>query len=63
MSPIRTLPLAIGLGVAGAIAVVIFHTLLTDVVGGVLGVVALIVVTWSAIQLAGETGAPPDDTL
>jgi hypothetical protein len=54
MSPAKTLPIAIILGVAGAIAVVIFHTTAADLVGGVVAIVALIAVTSSAIRLASE---------
>jgi hypothetical protein len=60
MTPVKTLPLGIAVGVAGAAAVVIFQTVMADLVGGALAIVALIAVTWSAIRLAGEMG-PPDD--
>jgi hypothetical protein len=58
MSPARTLPLAIPVGVAGAVAVVIFQNTLADALGGALASVALIAVTWSAIRLAREAEAP-----
>jgi hypothetical protein len=59
-SPVTTLLLAIAVGVAGAVAVVIFQSVVADAVGGALGLAALAVVIRSAIQLAGET--PDDDT-
>jgi hypothetical protein len=37
---------------------VIFQTVVADVVGGALAILALIAVTWSAIRLAGEVGSP-----
>ena len=61
MSPITTLLLAISVGVAGAVTVVIFQTLMADVVGGALAIVALFAVTWSAIRLAGDVGGPDDE--
>lgn len=60
MSPLRTLPIAIFLAVAGAVAVVIFQTVVADVLGGALAIVALIAVTGSAIRLAGEIGVPDE---
>ena len=59
-SPVTILLLAIAVGVAGAVAVVIFDSVAADAVGGALGLAALAVVIRSAIQLAGE--APGDDT-
>jgi hypothetical protein len=47
MSPVQTLPLSIGLGIAGAVVVVIFHSVAADVVGGAIAVAALVVVIWS----------------
>jgi hypothetical protein len=60
MSPVKILPLSIGFGVAGAVAVVIFHSVAGDLVGGAMAVAALVAVTWSVLRLAGEPG-PPDD--
>jgi hypothetical protein len=62
MSPVTTLPLAILVGVAGAVAVVILQTLVADVVGGAVAIAALIGVTWSTIRLAGDVGAPDDES-
>jgi hypothetical protein len=61
MTPVKTLPLGIAVGVAGAAAVVIFQTVMADLVGGALAIVALIAVTWSAIRLAGEMGPTHDE--
>jgi len=58
MSPARTLPLAIAVGVASAVAIVAFQSAVVDAVGGALAIAALIVVTRSAIRLAGEAEAP-----
>jgi hypothetical protein len=63
MSPVKTLLLSIAAGVAGAVAIVIFQSVAADVVGGALAIGALIAVTWSAIQLAGEIGTPDDERL
>jgi hypothetical protein len=59
-SPVISLILASAIGVAGAVAVVICDAVLADVVGGAVALVALAVVTRSAIWLAGEGGAPDD---
>lgn len=58
VSPITILLLAIAVGVVGAVAVVIFDSVVADVLGGAIGLVALAVVIRSTIQLAGEG---PDD--
>jgi hypothetical protein len=63
MSPVQTLPLSIGFGIAGAVVVVIFHSVTADVVGGAIAVAALVAVTWSALRLAGELGEPDDEAL
>jgi uncharacterized protein (DUF697 family) len=60
MSPVKTLLLAIALGVVGAAVVVIFQSAVADVVGGVVAIVALTAVTSSALRLASEI-EPPDD--
>jgi hypothetical protein len=62
MSPLKTLPLGVAVGVAGAAAVVVFQSVVADAVGGALAIVALIAVTWSAIRLAGDIGAPHDES-
>jgi hypothetical protein len=61
MSPVTTLFVATALGIAAAVAVVVFHSVVADVVGGVVALAALAAVIRAAIQLAGEFGAPPDD--
>jgi hypothetical protein len=58
-SPVTILLVAIAVGVAGAVAVVIFDSVVADAVAGALGLAALAVVIRSAIQLAGDPG---DDT-
>jgi hypothetical protein len=58
ISPITILLVAIAVGVAGAVAVVIFDSVVADALGGAVGLVALAVVIRSTIQLAGEG---PDD--
>jgi hypothetical protein len=60
-SPITILFLAIAVGVVGAVAVVVFDSVVADVIGGALGLLALAVVIRSTIQLAGGEG-PEDDT-
>jgi hypothetical protein len=59
-SPVTDLLVAIAVGVAGAVGVVIFDSVVADVVGGVLGLGALAVVIRSTIRLAGESA--DDDT-
>jgi hypothetical protein len=63
ISPVTTLLLTIPVGVAGAVAVVIFDSVIVDVLAGVLALTALAVVTRSAIQLAGEAATPDDDAV
>jgi hypothetical protein len=63
MSPVMTLLLSVGVGIASAVAVVIFHSIAADVAGGALAVAALVAVTWSAIRLAGDIGTPDDEPL
>jgi uncharacterized membrane protein len=58
ISAITILLVAIAVGVAGAVAVVIFDSVVADALGGAVGLVALAVVIRSTIQLAGEG---PDD--
>jgi hypothetical protein len=60
-SPITILFLAIAVGVVGAVAVVIFDSVVADAIGGALGLSALAVVIRSTIQLAGGEG--PDDDI
>jgi hypothetical protein len=60
-SPVTILLVAIAVGVAGAVAVVMFASVVADAVGGALGLTALAVVIRSAIQLAGDS--PDDDTV
>ena len=54
MAPARTLPLAIPVGVAGVVPVVIWQSTVIDAVGGALAIAALIAVTWSPTRLAGR---------
>jgi hypothetical protein len=63
MSPATKMLLSIAVGVAGAVLIVIFHSVAADVVGGALAIGALIVVTWSALRLAGDVGVPDDEPL
>jgi len=58
ISAITILLVAIAVGVAGAVAVVTFDSVVADALGGAVGLVALAVVIRSTIQLAGEG---PDD--
>jgi hypothetical protein len=60
ISAITILLVAIAVGVAGAVAVVVFDSVVADALGGAVGLVALAVVIRSTIQLAGE--GPEDDT-
>ncbi len=55
-SPLTTLLAAIPVGIAGAVAVVMFGSVLADALGGALGLAALLVVIRSSIQLAGDAG-------
>jgi hypothetical protein len=54
------LVLSITLGILGAVAVVAFHSVMADALGGLLAIAALVVVTRSVIRLAGEAGTPRD---
>jgi hypothetical protein len=60
MTPYKTLLVSIAVGVAGAVAIVIFQSLAADVVGGAFAIAALIVVTWSVLRMAGDIGAPDE---
>jgi len=60
ISAITILLVAVAVGVAGAVAVVVFDSVVADALGGAVGLVALAVVIRSTIQLAGE--GPDDDT-
>ncbi len=60
-SPITILLLAIAVGVVGAVAVVVFDSVVADAIGGAVGLLALAVVIRSTIQLAGGEG-PDDET-
>jgi hypothetical protein len=52
------LVLWIGLGVAGACAVVLVGSVVADVIGGALAIGALVAITRSVIGLAGDAGSP-----
>ena len=60
MSPLIKLLLVSLLGVAAAAAVVAIHSRAADAIGGVVVIVSLIVVTRSAIRMAGDSGSPED---
>ncbi len=60
ISPLIILVLAIAVGIAGAVVVVILHSLVADVVGGVAVLVALAAVIKSTLRLTGELEAPDD---
>jgi hypothetical protein len=60
MSPLLKLLLTGVIGVAAAASVVAIHDVAADAVGGAVAIVALIVVTRSAIQMAGDSGAPEE---
>jgi hypothetical protein len=61
MSPLLKLLLTGVAGVAAAAAVVTIHDAVADAVGGAVAILALIVVTRSAIQMAGDSGAPEEE--
>jgi hypothetical protein len=52
--------LSIALGFLGVAAVVLLQSVLGDVVGAVLVVVALVAIIRSVIRLAGDAGAPSE---
>jgi hypothetical protein len=52
--------LSIALGFLGVAAVVLLQSVLGDVVGAVLVVVALVAIIRAVIQLAGEAGTPSE---
>jgi hypothetical protein len=60
MSPLMTLLLVSVLGVAAAAAVVAIHSTAADAIGGVVVIASLIVLTRSAIRMAGDSGSPED---
>jgi hypothetical protein len=60
ISPLTTLVLAIAVGIAGAVAVVMFQSVVADVVGGLTALVALAMVIKSTLRLAGELEALDD---
>ena len=47
-----------GLGVAGACAVVLLGSAVADVLGGAAAICALVAITRSVIELAGDAGSP-----
>jgi energy-converting hydrogenase Eha subunit C len=53
--------LSIALGFLGVAAVVLLQSVLGDVVGLVLVMIALVAIIRSVIRLAGEAGAPPGE--
>lgn len=50
----------IGLGVAGACAVVLLDSVVADLLGGAVAIGALVAITRSVIELAGDAGSPHD---
>jgi hypothetical protein len=50
--PIATIVLAAGLGIAGAVAVVVLHNTVADVVGVAATACGLAAALWAALQLA-----------
>jgi hypothetical protein len=60
MSPLQKLLLIGALGVAAAAAAVAIRSTVADVIGGAVAIVALVAVTRSAIQMAGDSGAPEE---
>jgi hypothetical protein len=58
MTPLTKILLSSALGVAAAAAVVAIHSTAADAIRGALALVSLIVVTRSAIQMAGDSGSP-----
>jgi hypothetical protein len=60
MSSLIKLLLVSVLGVAAAAAVVAIHSKAADAIGGAVVIVSLIVVTRSAIRMAGDSGSPED---
>jgi hypothetical protein len=57
------LVLWIGLGVAGACAVVALHSVAADAVAGAVAIGALVAIIRSVIRLAGEAGTPRDTSV
>jgi len=53
----------IGLGAAGACAVVFLGGVVADGLGGAVAIGALVVITRSVIGLAGEAGTPRDTSV
>jgi hypothetical protein len=58
MTPLQKLLLTGALGVAAAVAAVVISSVVADVLGGAVVIGALIVLIRSAIQMAGDSGAP-----
>ena len=61
MSPLQKLLLTGVLGVAAAAAAVAIRGAVADAIGAAVAVVSLIVVTRSAIQMAGDSGTPEEE--
>jgi hypothetical protein len=60
MSPLQKLLLIGALGVAGAAAAAAIRNTAADAIGGAVAIVSLVAVTRSAIQMAGDSGAPEE---
>ena len=52
------LVLWIGLGVAGACAVMLLDSIVADILGGAVAIGSLVAITRSVIELAGNAGSP-----
>jgi hypothetical protein len=61
MSPLQKLLLTSALGVAAAAIVVAMSSAVADVAGGVVVIAVLVVLIRSAIQMAGDSGAPEEE--
>jgi hypothetical protein len=55
--PIATIVLAAALGIAGAVAVVVLHGTVADVVGVAAMACGLAAALWAALRLAGDSDA------
>lgn len=57
------LVLWIGLGIAGACALVLMDSVVADILGGAVAIGALVVITRSVIELAGDPGSPAEGSV
>jgi hypothetical protein len=61
MSPLQKLLLTSALGVAAVAVMVAMSSAVADALGGAVAIAALVVVIRSAIQMAGDSGAPEEE--